>query len=139
MAYYPGLDITGKVCLVTGGTSGIGRAIALGFAQAGARVMAGSTNPAKVSAMRAELAEFGSGHDAMRLDVSSEQSVTDAVGATVERFGRIDAVINAAGVIAKEPSMEMAVADFERIVRVNLTGSFIVAQQVGRVMLNQPP
>src|SRR5688572_10253280 len=139
MAYYPGLDISGKVCLVTGGTSGIGRAIALGFAQAGAKVMAGSTNPEKVSAIRAELAEVGAGHDAVRLDVASEESVSEAVGTTVERFGRIDAVINAAGVIAKEPSMEMAVADFERIVRINLTGSFIVAQQVGRVMQNQQP
>src|SRR4051812_49459880 len=92
MANYPGLDVTGKVCLVTGGTSGIGRAIALGFAQAGARVMAGSTNPEKVAAVRQELSQFGTGHDAVRLDVADEQSVTEAVAATVERFGRLDAV-----------------------------------------------
>jgi NAD(P)-dependent dehydrogenase (short-subunit alcohol dehydrogenase family) len=136
MAQYPGLDIGGKAVLVTGGTSGIGRAIALGMAQAGARVMAGSTNPAKVDAIRKEL---GADHDGVQLDVGDEASVADAVAATVKRFGRIDAVVNAAGVIKKQPSLEMPVAEFERIVRTNLTGSFIVAQQAGRVMKDQSP
>src|SRR3954468_5789552 len=130
------LDIRGKVCLVTGGTSGIGKAIALGFAKAGAMVMAGSTNPEKVSAMKAEL---GGKHDAVRLDVSDEKSRREALDATVKKFGRLDAVVNAAGVIKKQPSLEMPVAEFERIVRINLTGSFIVAQQVGRVLKDQKP
>src|SRR5665213_100514 len=96
---YAGLDITGKVCLVTGGTSGIGRAIALGFAQAGAKVIAGSTNPQKVSAIKAEL---GAGNDAVTLDVSDAASVRDAVARVVKKYGRLDAVVNAAGGIKKE-------------------------------------
>lgn len=131
---YSGLDISGKVCLVTGGTSGIGRAIALGFAQAGARVAAGSSNPEKVSAIGKEL---GTEHLGVQIDVAEEQSVRRAVDAVVARYGRLDAIVNAAGVIKRQPSLEMPPAEFERIVRVNLTGSFIVAQQAGRVMKEQ--
>ena len=123
---YSGFDVTGQVVLVTGGTSGIGRAIALGLAEAGARVMAGSTNPDKVAAIKKEL---GNDHDGVQIDVGDEASVTNAVAATVKKFGRIDHVVNAAGVIKKQPSLEMPVAEFDRIVRTNLTGSFIVAQQ----------
>ena len=133
---HPGLDIAGKVCLVTGGTSGIGRAIALGFVQAGAKVVAGSTNPDKVARIKSEL---GAGHDAVPLDVANEQSVRSAVDHVIEKFGRLDAVVNAAGIIKRQPSLEMPPAEFERIVRVNLTGSFIVAQAAGRVMKDQPP
>src|SRR5689334_5058310 len=133
---YPGFDISGKVCVVTGGTSGIGRAIALGFAQAGAKVVAGSTNPDKVSAIKKEL---GGGHEAVQMDVSNEQSVKSAFEFAVKKFGRVDAVVNAAGVIKKQPSLEMPVEEFDRICRINLTGSFIVAQQAGRVMKDQSP
>jgi NAD(P)-dependent dehydrogenase (short-subunit alcohol dehydrogenase family) len=133
---YSGLDISGKVCLVTGGTSGIGRAIALGFAQAGAGVVAGSSSGDKVAAIQKEL---GGDHLAMQIDVSDEQSVKSAVERTVAKFGRLDAVVNAAGVIKRQPSLEMAPAEFERILKVNLTGSFIVAQAAGRVMKDQKP
>ena len=136
MGNYKGLDVSGQVVLVTGGTSGIGRAIALGLAQSGAKVMAGSTNPEKVAAIKKEL---GEGHDAVPMDVGNEQSVEAAVAATVKRFGRLDHVVNAAGVIKKQPSIEMPVAEFERIIRINLTGSFIVAQQAARVMQGQQP
>jgi NAD(P)-dependent dehydrogenase (short-subunit alcohol dehydrogenase family) len=133
---YNGFDISGQVCLVTGGTSGLGRAIALGFAQAGAKVVAGSSSADKVDAMRKEL---GAGHDALQLDVADEKSVVAAVAHTTRKFGRIDAVVNAAGVIKKEPSLNLSVAEFERIIRINLTGSFIVAQAAARVMKEQKP
>jgi NAD(P)-dependent dehydrogenase (short-subunit alcohol dehydrogenase family) len=134
MAFYPGLDISNKVCLVTGGTSGIGRAIALGFAQAGAKVVAGSTNPEKVAGIKREL---GEGHEGVQINVADEGSVRKAVEFVVGKFGRIDAVVNAAGVIKRQPSLEMPVEEFRRIVDVNLTGSFIVAQAAGRAMKEQ--
>lgn len=133
---YAGMDIAGKAVLVTGGTSGIGRAIALGMAQAGARVVAGSTNPDKVSAIEKEL---GAGHKGITLNVADEASVRAAVDLTVKTFGRIDAVVNAAGVIKKVPSLEMDISEFERIVRINLTGTFIVNQIAGRAMKSQTP
>jgi NAD(P)-dependent dehydrogenase (short-subunit alcohol dehydrogenase family) len=133
---YTGFDISGKVVLVTGGTSGIGRAIALGCAAAGAKVVAGSTNPDKVDAIRKEL---GQGHDATQMDVSDVESVRKATEFAAKQFGRLDAVVHAAGVIKKVPSLEMDVAEFDRIVRVNLTGTFIVNQAAGRVMKEQSP
>jgi NAD(P)-dependent dehydrogenase (short-subunit alcohol dehydrogenase family) len=136
---YAGLDLTGKTCLVTGGTSGIGRAIALGLAQAGASVVAGSTNMEKVGGMREELLKLGPRHEGVQVDVSDAGSVKKAVEFVVGKFGRIDGVVNAAGVIKKQPSLEMPPEEFERIVRVNLVGNFIVAQAAGRVMKEQRP
>lgn len=136
MAFYPGLDISNKVCLVTGGTSGIGRAIALGFAQAGAKVVAGSTNPDKVAAIKKEL---GDGHEAVQMNVADQASVNHAIEYTTKKFGRIDAVVNAAGVIKRQPSLDMPIDEFRRIVDINLTGSFLVAQASARVMKEQLP
>src|SRR5215217_298636 len=136
---YKPLDISGKVALVTGGTSGIGRAIALGFAEAGATVVAGSTNPDKVASIRDELSRNGNQHDAVRLDVSDAASVRSAIDGAAKKYGRLDAIVNAAGVIKKQPSLEMPPEEFERIVRINLTGSFIVNQAAGRVMKEQRP
>ena len=133
---YPGLSVEGKVVLVTGGTSGIGKAIALGFAQAGARVMAGSTNPEKVAAIKKEL---GEGHDSLQVDVSNETSIVAAIAGTQKKFGRVDCVVNAAGVIAKKPSLEVSAEEFERICRINLTGSFLVAREAAKVMKQQSP
>ena len=136
MASYSGLDVSNTVCLVTGGTSGIGRAIAMGFAQAGAKVVAASTNPDKVSAIKKEL---GSGHDATTINVADAGSVAAAVDFAVKKFGRLDVMINAAGVIKRQASLEMSVEEFRRIVDVNLTGSFLVAQAAARVMKDQSP
>ncbi len=133
---YNGFDISNKVILVTGGTSGIGLAIAKGCVASGAKVVAGSTSADKVAAAKREL---GAGNEAVTLNVSDPASVRAAVEFTVKTFGRLDAVVNAAGVIKKQPSLEMPVEEFERIVKINLTGSFIVAQAAGRVMKDQTP
>src|ERR1700683_3545796 len=105
---YNGFDISGKVCLITGGTSGLGKAISLGFARAGAKVIAGSTSAGKVDAMRKEL---GAGHDAIQIDVADEKGVAAAVDHAIKRFGRLDAVVNAAGVIQRKPSLEVTVEE----------------------------
>ena len=132
---YTGFDISNKVILITGGTSGIGRELALGCAMAGAKVVAGSTNPDKVSAIKKELGGDG---DGVQIDVSDAKSVQAAVDYTARKYGRIDGMVNAAGVIKRIPSIDMDPADFERIIKVNLVGNFIVAQAVARVMKDQP-
>ena len=139
MPFYPPLDITNKTVLITGGTSGIGRAIALGFAQTGAKVIAGSTNPDKVSAIKKELQTLGNAHDATPLNVQDEASVKAAFDFAFHKFGRLDAVINAAGVIKRQPSLDMPVEEWRRICDVNLTGTFLVNQSAGRLMKTQTP
>ena len=133
---YPGLDINGKVCLVSGGTSGLGLAIARGLVQAEAKVVVGSSSAQKVEAAKEQL---GGAHDAIGLDVTDEGSVRAVMDHVQKKYGRLDAVINAAGIIRRQPSLEMSVADFRRIVDVNLVGTFIVDQAAGRVMKDQTP
>src|SRR5690242_13455125 len=114
---HKGFDITGRTCLVTGGTSGIGRSVALALAEAGANVVTGSSSADKVAGMKKEL---GDRHVVTQLDVSNDKSVANAVKLAVDRFGRLDDVINAAGVIMRKPSLDMSTEEFERIVRINL-------------------
>jgi len=83
--------------------------------------------------------ELGAEHNAVQVDVCDEQSIASAVKRTSDRFGRIDVLVNAAGMQKKQPAIEFTVAEFERIVRVNLTGTFSASQQVARVMREQQP
>jgi len=75
----------------------------------------------------------------VQMDVASESSVRSAVDEAAKKFGRLDVVVNAAGIIMRKPSLELATEDFERIVRVNLTGSFVVCREAARVMKEQSP
>src|SRR5512142_2273931 len=95
---YQGFDINGRIALVTGGTSGLGRALAVGMAGAGARVFAASRSAEKVDSMRQVLRGLGPEHDALVLDVADSASVSDTVEAVVERAGRLDILVNAAGI-----------------------------------------
>jgi len=142
MASHPQLDIAGQVCLIPGGTSGLGQAIALSCAEAGAHVVTGSRSEDKVSAAKADLesaAANGAKCNAVPLNVTDENSVQQAVRKTHEQFGHIDAVINASGIIQKTPMLEMSTEDFDNVVRTNLTGSFIVGREAAQVMKDQAP
>jgi len=130
------LDVTGRVCIVAGGTSGLGRAIAKGLAEAGMKVVVGSSDPAKVAAMERELGEEGM---ATELDVTDPASALAAVETTVARHGRIDGLVNAAGILVRKPAIDLEVEELERVMRVNLTGSFVMAQAVARRMKEQDP
>lgn len=131
---YDGFDISGKIAVVTGGTSGLGRAIALGMAQAGATVYAGSRDPGKVADTRAALRAAGPDNDAVALDVADPQSVERTFADVRARSGRLDILVNAAGITHKAPAIEMALEDWERVLRTNLTGTFLCCQAAARIM-----
>jgi NAD(P)-dependent dehydrogenase (short-subunit alcohol dehydrogenase family) len=132
---YQGFDLSGKVALVTGGTGGLGRAMAVGLAQAGAQVVVGARTESQIVETVQELrragAETGMG---LRLDVSDPTSVRETVDRIVAQHDRLDILVNAAGTHLKVPSMEMGLEEYERVLRVNLTGTFLCCQSAGRVM-----
>src|SRR6476646_10034656 len=94
-------DLTGQVALVTGGTSGLRRAIAVGLAQAGAAVVVGSRDEAKVADTVAELSGFGAGHSGLRMDVGDPASIESAFRSVAEQRERLDILVNAAGTIQR--------------------------------------
>ena len=113
----------GSVVLVTGGAAGIGEAIVRRFAADGAAVTIGDVDDARGKALSAEL---GEGAEFRRLDVSDERSFTDAVDSIVTRRGRLDVLVNNAGVVFPAlPVQETSLTDFERLVAVNIRGTYL--------------
>ena len=112
--------LEGKVVLVTGASSGIGRATALALSEAGARVAAGARRADRLKS----LAEDAPGEIlTLDLDVTYQQSVQDGVAATVERFGTLDALVNNAGIMLTNPILGADTTEWKRMVDTNLLGS----------------
>jgi NADP-dependent 3-hydroxy acid dehydrogenase YdfG len=121
-------SLEGKVALVTGASSGIGAAVAVALANAGARVAAGARRTDRLAELATRVAEQAAGEILpVKLDVADEQSVRDAVATTVEHFGRLDVVVSNAGVMLVGPVQNADTADWTRMVNTNLLGSMYVA------------
>lgn len=130
-------DFKGKTVIVTGAERGIGLAIAKGFAQCGANiVIAGIMDEEFPNAENVIKAE-GADCICIHTDVSDEASVKSMVAVVKEKFGKIDILVNNAGINKLAPAESMPLDVWQRIINVNLTGTFLVSREVGAVMLEQ--
>jgi 3-oxoacyl-[acyl-carrier protein] reductase len=124
-----------KVAIVTGGARGIGETVACAYAREGAIVAIADMNEQGAKAAAAELASKGARSMAVAVDVADQASVAAMVTAVLDAHGRIDILMNNAGVGGNIPFLETSLADWNRIVGINLTGAFLVAQAVAREMV----
>jgi NAD(P)-dependent dehydrogenase (short-subunit alcohol dehydrogenase family) len=129
--------LDGKVALVTGGGSGIGRATAAALAGAGAAVAVLDLDPARADAAAEELAAAGYAASAHPADVTDEASVERAVEAAAARHGGIDILVNSAGIGIRRAAIELPLADWDKVVAVNLTGVFLCSRMAARLMLRR--
>jgi NAD(P)-dependent dehydrogenase (short-subunit alcohol dehydrogenase family) len=125
----------GKVVLVTGAGSGIGRAMAIAFAKAGARVVACDVNAESADATASDLGDSAIG---LAADISDEASVASLVETAISAYGHIDVLCNNAGIMdSMALPADTSVAEWERVLRINLTGTFLVTHAVLPHMLRQ--
>ncbi len=130
-------DLTGKVALVTGGTHGLGMAIAKGLAKAGATIVINDISQAKLNQAVGEYGQAGVMARAYLFDVSKEQEVIDSIARIEREVGPIDILVNNAGIIKRVPLVEMSVAEFEEVIRIDLVSPFIMAKHVVKSMVQR--
>jgi NAD(P)-dependent dehydrogenase (short-subunit alcohol dehydrogenase family) len=125
-------DLTGKVALVTGASSGLGVHFARTLAAAGASVAIAARRVERLSSLQAELQTPDADAVAVALDVQSGDSITAAFAAAEEALGPIDIVVNNAGISIVKPALEMPVEDWDAVVNTNLRGAWLVTQAAGK-------
>jgi NAD(P)-dependent dehydrogenase (short-subunit alcohol dehydrogenase family) len=129
----PDFGLEGQVCLVTGAARGIGRAIAVALAEAGAQVALGLRDASAGGELAEQLGALP-----LQMDVTDLSQVEQAVAATRSHFGRLDVLVNNAGIGPPEtPAEDVSVSDFDATVALNLKGTFFASQAAGRVMIEQ--
>lgn len=131
------LSLTGKHALVTGGSKGIGKAIALGFAEAGADVAVCSrgSKGGQLEGVTEEIRALGRRSMAVQADTSRKSDVERVVQEVMDQFGVIDILVNNAGILIRSPLLELAESDWDNIMNVDLKGYFLCAQAVGKRMV----
>ena len=137
MPDFPTFTLDGQVALVTGAARGLGRAIALALADAGADVALGLRRTGTADDLRAEIEAMGRQALDVQLDVTDLTQIAPAVEAVVERFGRLDILVNNAGLGPSNLAEDVTEPDFDLTMDVNVKGLFFTSQAVGRVMIRQ--
>jgi 3-oxoacyl-[acyl-carrier protein] reductase len=124
-----------RVALVTGASQGIGRAIALALAQAGARVVAAARNEENLAGVVAEIIAAGGEAIAMRMDVADAEQVKAGFRQAIEKFGKLDILVNNAAITRDGLAIRMKADDWDVVLRTNLTGAHLCAQQAMSTMM----
>lgn len=131
------MTLKGKVAIVTGGAQGIGRAIALGMGREGAKVVVADLQRTKARAAADEVQATGSEALTVEVDVSQESSVKNLVEQVMNRFGRVDILVNDAGIYLRSLVAEMREEDWDRVLDTNLGGNFLCSRAVVPQMRQQ--
>ncbi|HEX8248388.1 MAG TPA: glucose 1-dehydrogenase [Pyrinomonadaceae bacterium] len=134
---YAKFDLSGKTAVVIGGTSGIGRAIAHGLADAGADVVTTSRRLEQVEATAAEIEARGRRTLRIASDVSDRQSLENLLNECVNEFGKVDILVNSAGKTKRQPSLDVSEEDWNDILETNLSGTLRACQIFGRHMVER--
>jgi NAD(P)-dependent dehydrogenase (short-subunit alcohol dehydrogenase family) len=134
---YSGLSLDGRVAVVVGGTTGIGRTLALGLAEAGADVVATSRRIEQVEETAAALEAKGRRTVRATSDVTDKSSLQAVLAKTIEKLGKVDILVNSAGAIKRVPTLEMEDSTWNSIIDTNLTGTLRACQVFGRHMLER--
>ncbi|MBK1662557.1 SDR family NAD(P)-dependent oxidoreductase [Paracraurococcus ruber] len=126
-----------RTVLVTGGASGIGRQVCLSAAKEGARVAVGDRDAGQAAAVAAEIRAAGGEAESVALDVTDPASVAGFVAAAEAALGRLDVLVNSAGVREIESVLDLSLAEWNRVLAVNLTGTFLASQEFARRLVAQ--
>ena len=134
---YKQLDLEGKVAVVVGGSSGIGKVIALGLAKGGADVVSSARRVELVNELAVEIEALGRRSLRVTCDVADRGSLEKLLKACLDAFGKVDILVNAAGITKRAPTLDYAESDWNRILDTNLTGVLRTCQVFGRHMIER--
>ena len=131
------MTLSGRVAMVTGASQGIGRTIALKLSQAGATVAVAARNQAKLDELAAEIQAAGGKASAFAVDVGNEEQVKTTFKQVISQLGKIDVLVNNAGITRDQLVMRMKRADWDEVINTNLTSAYLCTQQAIGSMLKQ--
>ena len=134
---YKGLDLAGRVAVVIGGSSGIGHALAIGLAEAGADVVPSARRLDLVNVVADQIEALGRRSLRVSCDVADRASLEKVLEETVDKFGKVDIMVSAAGISKKAPTLDFSEADWNRVMDTNLTGTLRACQVFGRHMIER--
>lgn len=138
MENYKGLfNLAGKTALIIGGSGGLGKAIASGFIQEGANVIVCGLHPEKAEDLRICAEKYNTGFLAVKVDILDGTSIKEMIEITMKKFGRIDILVNSAGINILKSAEQYDEDIWDKVVDINLKGTHLVTKEVGKIMINQ--